>query len=455
MVGAQDISSHAEIERYLRALADAAPDRTRLVRYGQTIEKRGLYYLVITASKNLTRLDEIREANLRLADPRTTTPEQAKAIVETTPAIVWMAYGVHGDEISSGDAALLTAYHLLADRRPVTRGMLEKVVVIIDPMQNPDGRDRFVNFHRAEPRRRPRSRAAGGRAGSAVGHRPVQSLPLRHEPRLVPPDPGRDQDQESPPICSWQPHVTIDAHEMGSNSEYYFDPPADPILELITPKQREWFGRFGTQAGPAVRSVRLPLHHPRGLRRLLSRLRLDLADLARLDRNSLGTGRGARAGHRPRRSEKAPLSRRRQASLCEQHLDRRDGRGDGQRAGHRIFMTIAASAIALGRDGPVREYVLLPGSTPARAARLAEVARRQRDRGSSRHRTGTVKAKGGIEARLRRTGRCRQGVITSPSPSPPDGWLARCWTHGSTWARRSASDSSTARSAGSTMRSTT
>ena len=55
--------------------------------------------------------------------------------------------------------------------------------------------------------------------------------------------------RESPPICRWQPHVTIDAHEQGSNSEYYFDPPADPILELITPKQREWFGRFGTRQG--------------------------------------------------------------------------------------------------------------------------------------------------------------------------------------------------------------
>ena len=64
------------------------------------------------------------------------------------PAILWMGYGVHGDEISSGDAALLTAYHLLADRRETTRRMLEDVVVILDPMQNPDGRDRFVNFHR-------------------------------------------------------------------------------------------------------------------------------------------------------------------------------------------------------------------------------------------------------------------------------------------------------------------
>src|SRR5271163_2054879 len=56
----EDISTHAEIERYLHVLVDAAPDRARLVRYGQTIEKRGLYNLVITGSKHLSRLDQIR-----------------------------------------------------------------------------------------------------------------------------------------------------------------------------------------------------------------------------------------------------------------------------------------------------------------------------------------------------------------------------------------------------------
>ena len=181
---------------------DAAPDRTRLVRYGETIEKRGLYYLVITAPKNLARLDEIREANLRLADPRKTTPEQAKAIAESTPAIVWMAYGVHGDEISSGDAALLTAYHLLADRRAATREMLEKVVVIIDPMQNPDGRDRFVNFHRENRGVAADPEPLAAERVQRWATRPAQPLSLRHESRLVPPDPGRNPHQGSQPICA-------------------------------------------------------------------------------------------------------------------------------------------------------------------------------------------------------------------------------------------------------------
>ncbi len=75
---AQEISSHSEIEKYLRALATAAPDRTRLTQYGETNEKRGLFLLVISAPKNIVRLEEIRETNLKLADPRRPRPNSPK-----------------------------------------------------------------------------------------------------------------------------------------------------------------------------------------------------------------------------------------------------------------------------------------------------------------------------------------------------------------------------------------
>jgi hypothetical protein len=37
-------------------------------------------------------------------------------IIDNAPAIVWLAYSVHGNEICPTEAAMLTAYHLLADR---------------------------------------------------------------------------------------------------------------------------------------------------------------------------------------------------------------------------------------------------------------------------------------------------------------------------------------------------
>jgi hypothetical protein len=145
---AEDISSHAEIDRYLKALVAASPDAARLESYGTTYEGRSLLYLIITSPENLQRLDSIREKNLELADPRQTPPEAARRLMGELPALVWLAYSVHGNETSSSDAALITAYHLLAGRQKSTKEALERLVVFIDPLQNPDGRERFINVYR-------------------------------------------------------------------------------------------------------------------------------------------------------------------------------------------------------------------------------------------------------------------------------------------------------------------
>jgi hypothetical protein len=391
---AEEISSHAEIERYLRALTAAAADRTRLIKYGETIEKRGLYLLVITAPKNLARLDEIREANLKLAEPRSTSPEQARAILGSVPAIVWMGYGVHGDEISSGDAALVTAYHFLADRRDATRKMLENVVVILDPMQNPDGRDRFVNYHRE-------NRGVAPDPEPLAAER-VQRLSGRFNHYLF--DMNRDwflqtQLETRTRVAAylrWQPHVTIDAHEQGSNSEYYFDPPAEPILELITPKQREWFGKFGTRQGK----------------------RFDQYGFAY-------TSREVYDAFYPGYGSTWPVLQGSIGILWEQAgalglvVDREDEKKlhyhDGVRRHYvssistvetaaamgkdlvKDFYDYRASAIALGRDGPVRDYVLLPGQTPARAAKLARLLASNGIEVRRIASSVTLKAKAGIE----------------------------------------------------------
>ena len=395
----EDISSHAEIERYLRSLAAAAPERSRLVKYGETIEKRGLYLLAITAPKNLARLEEIRQANLLLADPRRTTPEQAKAIAAAAPAIVWLAYGVHGDEISSGDAALLTAFHLLADRRESTRRMLEEIVVIIDPMQNPDGRDRFVNFHREN-------------RGVAPDPEPLAAEHLqrwaggRFNHYLF--DMNRDwflqtQAETRARVATylrWQPHVTIDAHEMGANSEYYFDPAADPILELITPKQREWFGKFGTRQGqrfdqfgfpyttreeydafyPGYGSTWPTLHGSIGI--LWEQAGARGLVINREDERKLHYHDGVRHHYVSSVSTVETAAAMRKELVND-------------------FYEYRASAIVSGRDGPVRDYVLLAGSTPARAARLARLLV---DNGIEVRRVTsatTIKAKAGVESGAR------------------------------------------------------
>ena len=55
-----------------------------------------------------------------------------------------MAYSIHGNETSGADAALGIIYHLIASEDAEVVDLLENMVVIVDPMMNPDGRDRFA-----------------------------------------------------------------------------------------------------------------------------------------------------------------------------------------------------------------------------------------------------------------------------------------------------------------------
>ena len=66
----EEITSPEGITTYLRALHDAAPDRTRLIEYARTWEKRPLHVLVVGAPQRLAQLDAVKQGLKRLADPR-------------------------------------------------------------------------------------------------------------------------------------------------------------------------------------------------------------------------------------------------------------------------------------------------------------------------------------------------------------------------------------------------
>src|SRR5690606_40355852 len=72
-------TDHASILRYVDALVAAAPDRTRLERYGETVEGRPLVQLVIGRADYLSRLDGILAANAELTRPETSA-ERARQI---------------------------------------------------------------------------------------------------------------------------------------------------------------------------------------------------------------------------------------------------------------------------------------------------------------------------------------------------------------------------------------
>jgi Zinc carboxypeptidase len=239
------ISSPAEILRFMEALAVYAPDRVKIFEIGKTFEGRRLIFAAIGTPERIAKLEELRQANLRLADPAL-SDTQAKQLVSTQPSFVWLAYGVHGNEISSSDAAMLVAYHLLAAKNdPMVSNILAHDLVLIDPLQNPDGRNRFVhNFEIAE------GPAPDPDPFAAEHNEPWSSGRANHYYQ----DMNRDWFALTQPetrgrvksLLEWLPQVYVDLHEMGANSTYYFSPEADAYNPHLTKDQKDelsWFGR--------------------------------------------------------------------------------------------------------------------------------------------------------------------------------------------------------------------
>jgi hypothetical protein len=250
------ITSHAGLMKYAEALAAAAPARVKVFEYAQSWEGRKLICVVVGSEANIRRLKEIQAAMKRLADPRVTGEAEAKRLMSSLPATVWIAAGVHGNEISSPEAALLAAYHLLASRGDrMVDEILANALVFFVPTQNPDGRDRFVHHYEQSYGLEPDpSPVALEHAEPFPGGRPnhYQFDINRDWVALTQPE-IRGQVKA---LLEWLPLVCVDLHEMGADTTYYFAPPAAPYNPHLVKDQKDslyeigknnakWFDQFG------------------------------------------------------------------------------------------------------------------------------------------------------------------------------------------------------------------
>lgn len=239
------ISSHQQIVGYSQALARSNPERMKLIEYATSWEGRKLYYIIISAADNIAALAQHQQAIQKLAQPEALTEAETTRLIKTLPATAWLAYGVHGDEISSSDAALHTAYHLLASENdPLVEKILKDTLVFIDPLQNPDGHDRFVNHFRL-------NRGLHADDYPQAAERVQQWPGSRTNHYFF--DMNRDWFAMTQPetkgririLLEWYPLTFVDFHEMELNSTYFFPPTAAPVNPWLSPQQVDSFYLFG------------------------------------------------------------------------------------------------------------------------------------------------------------------------------------------------------------------
>ena len=208
---------HDLILAYFKYLSSVS-ERANLINYGKSYEGRTLTLLSISNEENLKNLEEIKTEHLK-----STIPGSIKTINENLPIIINLGYGIHGNEPSASEAALLTAYTLIASKNKKIDRLTTNSVVFIDPTLNPDGRDRhsqWANQYKSINLVADSNDAEHNESWPR-GRTNHYWFDLNRDWLLAVHPESRGKLNW---LHEWYPNVVIDVHEMGTNSNYFFDP---------------------------------------------------------------------------------------------------------------------------------------------------------------------------------------------------------------------------------------
>src|SRR5437867_6804344 len=225
---AGELVNSATTYAYCRALAEGSP-RVRLFTIGRSEEGREIVMLAIADEAGIADLERLKAATAALADPRRTDAAAARQIVANARPIYYFNAVLHSDETGSTEAVLELAYRLAVSERPMMRRIREQTLVLINPVSNPDGRDKMVEWF---------YRFLKGKTD--YGALPRQSPPYWSKYAMV--DINRDAHQQTHETTKavhrmffeWHPTVVHDLHEaiplmVTWNGTGPYNPHIDPI----------------------------------------------------------------------------------------------------------------------------------------------------------------------------------------------------------------------------------
>jgi len=235
---------HDQIVSYLTYLSTVS-NKADLINYGKTHEGRNLVILTITSESNLNNLDDIQKEHLQY-----TIPGNSVTLNKDLPIIINLGYGVHGNEPSSSEAAMLTAYTLVASMNKKIEKFRQHSVVFIDPTINPDGRDRHTQWANQNKSINLVADQYDSEHNEAWprGRTNHYWFDLNRDWLLAVNPESRNKLKW---FHNWYPNVVTDFHEMGTNSNYFFEPmktnaSVNPLIpeenyNVLSPKFAEYY----------------------------------------------------------------------------------------------------------------------------------------------------------------------------------------------------------------------
>ena len=206
---------------YYYLLGEASP-RMNVVNMGESTLGNPFLVLYISSPENLNNLDELKQINARIADPRGYRPEQIDAAVDAGKVVMVQSMGLHSSEVAGSQMAVDLTYDMLTREDEEMMRILDNTISIFIPCFNPDGEIMVTDWYNETV----------GTEYEGLG------LPFLYH-HYIGHDNNRDAYMQNTVgsqyggeimFREWIPQAYIDHHQMGAfGPRLYLPPYAEPI----------------------------------------------------------------------------------------------------------------------------------------------------------------------------------------------------------------------------------
>lgn len=147
IIGAPGIMHRTtEIYRYYKQLDDASPFLS-MEQIGTTEEGRPVQLVIIGNEDAITRIDHYKKQLALLADPRKITTQDVERIVGDSKPVFYLNGGLHSPEMGSPEMLMELSYRLITGSSEDIKKIRDNIIVLINPVSEPDGRDKQVDWY--------------------------------------------------------------------------------------------------------------------------------------------------------------------------------------------------------------------------------------------------------------------------------------------------------------------
>jgi hypothetical protein len=261
------LAKYDQIEAYFERL-DAASDRVKVVRIGESVLGRSLLLAFISSEENIRQLDEYRDISERLARGRDLTDVQARQLAKEGKAIVWIDAGIHATEVAPVQSTPLLAHKVVTEETEEMRRIREDVILLLMPVMNPDGMDMVAEWYESNLGTRYETAPLPGLYHFYTGHDNNRDWAMHTQ----------KESQAVAPVLyeEWYPQILYIQHQTGPFPARIhmppFDDPVNPNIHPLVVQSVNVIGahmakRFGEERKPgAIQHRQYPMWRADGLR---------------------------------------------------------------------------------------------------------------------------------------------------------------------------------------------